>query len=273
MIEMHFWEQLAAIAEYKTLSAASEHLHLTQPALSRSMKKLEELLDVSLFERGKNKISLNDTGIMAAEQAIRLLEYEADLTEKIRAYDRSHHTIKIGSCAPVPLREIVPHFLERYPQQTISSEIKDEASLIRQFKKDEFQVIILPHPIEDDTLHCQEYITEHMYFCVTKLNPLASQKQVSLKDIDGQTILLYSEIGFWYELCKSKLTHSKLLPQSKFDVFQELANASEFPFFISNWHLEHSTPPPNRICLPISDAETTVTYYCICQKKYSSYLK
>ena len=273
MIEIHFWEQLAAIAKYKTLSAASEQLHLTQPALSRSMKKLEELLGVSLFERGKNKIALNDTGIMAAEQAIRLLEFESDLTEKIRAYDRSHHTIKIGSCAPVPLREIVPHFMERYPHLTISSEIKDEDSLIRQLQQGDFQVIILSHPLEDSTLHCQEYLTEHMYFCVTKLNPLASHKEITLKDIDGQTILLYSEIGFWFELCKSKLTHSKLLLQNEFDVFKELANASEFPFFISNWHLAHASAPSHRICLPITDPETIVTYYCICKKADLRYLK
>ena len=49
MIELHFWEQLVAIADCGTISAASEKLHLTQPALSRSMKRLEELLGVPII--------------------------------------------------------------------------------------------------------------------------------------------------------------------------------------------------------------------------------
>lgn len=271
MIEMHFWEQLAAIAECQTLSAASEKLHLTQPALSRSMKRLEELLDVSLFERGKNKIALNDTGKMAAEQAVRLMEYEEDLIEKIRVYDRNHRAITIGSCAPVPLREMVPHLMERYPDQKISSEIKDEASLLQQLHDGTFRIIVLTHPIEGGEFYCRKLMEEHMFFSVTKLNPLASRETVSFQDIDGQTILLYAGIGFWYELCQTALPHSRLLLQSDFDVFQELADASEFPFFVSDWHLKRSSVP--RICLPISDPEASVTYYCICRNADRGYLK
>lgn len=99
MIELHFWEQLVAIAECGTLSAASEKLHLTQPALSRSMKRLEELLDVMLFERGKNKITLNDTGKMTAANAVRLLEHETDLVEKTPMIKRIAHS----ESAPVRL--------------------------------------------------------------------------------------------------------------------------------------------------------------------------
>ena len=268
MIELHFWEQLVAIAECGTLSAASERLHLTQPALSPSMKRMEELLDVTLFERGKNKITLSDTGKMAAANAVRLLEHEADLVDKIRTYDQAHRTLRIGSCAPVPLREIVPRLMTRYPGQTISSEIQTEDVLLRKYEEGILQMIILPHPFEHPTTPCQILMSEKMYFCVTKLNPLAEQKEVSLQDIDGQTILLYSEIGFWYEVFRIKLPHSRLLLQQEFDVFQELADASEFPFFISDWHLEHSELPPQRICIPITDAEAFVTYYYASRKKY-----
>lgn len=268
MIELHFWEQLTAIAECGTLSAASEKLHLTQPALSRSMKRLEELLDVTLFERGKNKIALNDTGKMAATHALRLLEHEMDLVGKIRAYDQAHRTIGIGSCAPVPLREIVPRLMTRFPNLTISSEIQKEEVLLRKFNEGLLQMIVLNRPLEDRTICFRELMSEKMYFCVTKLNPLAGHKEITLKDIDGQTILLYSEIGFWYEVFKAKLPHSRLLLQNEFDVFQELADASEFPFFVSDWHMKNSTLPKQRICLPITDAEASATYYYASKEKY-----
>lgn len=56
MIEIYLLEQLKAFHDCGTLSAASEQLHLSQPALSRSMKKMEEILGVTLFERQKIKL-------------------------------------------------------------------------------------------------------------------------------------------------------------------------------------------------------------------------
>lgn len=46
MIEMYLLEQLVAVAKHKTLLAAADALHITQPALTRSMKKLENYLDL-----------------------------------------------------------------------------------------------------------------------------------------------------------------------------------------------------------------------------------
>ena len=59
MIELYQLRQFMAFADSGTLSEAAHILHLSQPALSRNMKKLEEDLGVSLFERTKNKLTLN----------------------------------------------------------------------------------------------------------------------------------------------------------------------------------------------------------------------
>ena len=69
MIETYLLEQFAAFARCGTLLKASEELHITQPTLSRSMKKLEEELGVSIFHRENSKLSLNETGKVAAEYA------------------------------------------------------------------------------------------------------------------------------------------------------------------------------------------------------------
>ena len=58
MIELYELRQFAAFADCGTLSEAAEILHLSQPALSRSMKKIEEEIGVSLFIRRKNRLEL-----------------------------------------------------------------------------------------------------------------------------------------------------------------------------------------------------------------------
>lgn len=53
MIEMYLLEQLVAVEKFGRLSEAAKNLYISQPALSRSMQKLERLLDVELFSRSK----------------------------------------------------------------------------------------------------------------------------------------------------------------------------------------------------------------------------
>ena len=61
MIDINLWQGLAFFEKYGTLSKAAEKLFISQPALSRSMNKLEEEVGVVLFNRSKNKITLLNT--------------------------------------------------------------------------------------------------------------------------------------------------------------------------------------------------------------------
>lgn len=116
MIEIYLLEQLEAFARCGTLSQAAEELHISQPALSRSMKKLEEEMGVPLFDRAKSKISLNETGQVAAGYARRVLEADREMIERTVAFERSRRTIAVGSCASLPVNELMPAFQECFWQ-------------------------------------------------------------------------------------------------------------------------------------------------------------
>lgn len=100
MMELYLLEQLIAFSRQGTLSGAAEELHISQPALSQSMKKLEESLGVSLFERSKNKIALNENGIMAVQLGEKLLEQSREMEERLRLFDRSRRTPLCGGLRP-----------------------------------------------------------------------------------------------------------------------------------------------------------------------------
>ena len=101
MIELYELRQFLAFAKAGTLSEASETLHLSQPALSRNMKKLEEDLGIALFLRQKNRLELNENGMYVLELTKKLLEDANLLAAKARDYDRRNRTITLG-CAPPP---------------------------------------------------------------------------------------------------------------------------------------------------------------------------
>ncbi|MBO5496209.1 MAG: LysR family transcriptional regulator, partial [Oscillospiraceae bacterium] len=65
MIELEQLQQLIAVSEAGTISAAADSLHLSQPALTRSLQRLEAELGVSLFHRKRNRVALNDVGELA----------------------------------------------------------------------------------------------------------------------------------------------------------------------------------------------------------------
>src|SRR5699024_8977184 len=89
VFEIYQLEQLLAFAEYGTLSGAAERLHLSQPALSRSMQRLETELQVPLFDRQKNKIEFNENGRMAADCARQVMDKCQDMISRLQAFDRS----------------------------------------------------------------------------------------------------------------------------------------------------------------------------------------
>ena len=73
MIDLQQLKQLVTISNCGTVSKAAEVLFISQPALSRSMQRMEEDLGVVLFDRHKNKIVLNDNGRLAVDFAQKLL--------------------------------------------------------------------------------------------------------------------------------------------------------------------------------------------------------
>ena len=262
VFELYQLEQLLAFAECGTLSGAAERLHLSQPALSRSMQRLEAELQVSLFDRQKNKIEFNENGRMAAEYARQVMEKCQDMILRVQAFDRSQRTILIGSCAPAPIWEIVPILTNLYAERTISSELRENDVLLQGLRDDVYQLIILPFSIEENGISCVKYGEEHLYFSLPPAHPLSGSAGLFMKDLNGETMLLRNHLGFWRELTDRKMPDTRFLEQE--DVaFEELVKSSALPSFATDVVLRRAGNPTNRVNIPILDKEANVTYYCL----------
>ena len=262
MFELYQLEQLLAVADCGTLSKASERLHISQPALSRSMQRLESELQVTLFVRQKNKIQLNESGQMAVDYARKIMEQSQDMISRIQAFDRSQRTILVGSCAPAPLWEIPPVLSDLYPDRTISSEMRENAVLLQGLRDDVYQLIILPYPVEEPGISCVKYGEEHLYFSLPPAHPLSGSKGLYMRDLNGETMLLRNRLGFWRDVTDQKMPDTRFLEQE--DVaFEELVKSSALPSFATDVVLRREGNPVNRVNIPILDKEANVTYYCL----------
>ena len=83
MVELEQLKQLISFKKYGTLSKAAEELYISQPALSRSIQKLEKTLGVELFDRKKNKMELNQNGKTVIQYAEKILNLVDQMEEKV----------------------------------------------------------------------------------------------------------------------------------------------------------------------------------------------
>ncbi len=264
MFELYQLEQLLAVAACGTLSNAAEQLHISQPALSRSMQRLEAELQVSLFTRQKNKIELNENGRMAVDYARKIMEQSQDMISRIQAFDRSQRTILFGACAPAPLWEIPALLSDLYPDMTISSEIRENDVLLQGLREDVYQLIVLPFPVDEPGMICAKYGEEHLFFSLPPAHPLSGSKALYMKDLNGETMLLRNRLGFWRELTVRKMPDTRFLEQE--DVaFDELVKFSALPSFATDLWLNREGNHVNRVNIPILDEEANVSYYCLCK--------
>ena len=275
MIETYLLEHFTAFARCGTLMKASEELHITQPTLSRSMKKLEAELGVSLFHRENSKLTLNETGRIAAQYAEKALAANQDLIDHVLAFDRSLRTVSIGSCSPFPINELMPAFQDYLPGKTILTELSDnDEKLIHGLKNHQYHLVILHSLPEDPTLFCQRYSEEQIYITVAQDHPLVAQESVTFEQLKGIRLLVSANIGFWMDRCLQHLSASDLLVQNSMDALEELIDASSLPFFNSDRMIESGYDLPERKSIPIRDDDAHATYWVVClkseQKKYQS---
>ena len=263
MIEIHLLEQLVAFAQCGTLSAAAEKLHTSQPALTRSMKKLETVLNVTLFSRSKNRLVLNECGNLAVTWANRVLEENREFERRVKAYDRSFHTISIGFCAPIPQAVLTPILNNFFAGLTISADMTEDSSFLEKLERRIYQLAVVHEQPKEEQFYWKKCGHEDLYISLMPENPLALCPQIHLADLDGMSILLLSRIGFWANTHRAKTPNAKYLLQVDKDSFWELATNSSYPVFESGYHIRHGQTLPGRINVPLVDSECHTDYYLV----------
>jgi DNA-binding transcriptional LysR family regulator len=231
MIETYLLEALIAYEKYGTLILASENLHISQPALSRAMQKLEVELGVPLFNRQKNKLSLNENGKLAVEYAKKILNLQQEMMDSVKNLDASTRTLSIGSIAPGPIIEL-EDYLDKKGIQSDFELVTNEAKLIEGYTKHKYQLIVLSHPL--DEYPSKKLITEQLYALVMPAHPASDYKEISFQDMNGQSFLMLSDVGYWADVVKRNMPDSRFIVQNTLQDLHELITSSALPAFASN---------------------------------------
>lgn len=266
MIENYLLEELVTFAKYGTVAKTAEVLGLTQPAVTHSMKKLEEDLGVTLFIRKPNKLYLSETGKYTAREAKKLIDDNLDFTKRVKQFEKDQTTLIVGVNAPGP--GIVLRSLHDQNIQIVSDLV--ESNFENLLADHQVTCLLLNFPIEDRDITSTYLGTESMSVNLPAECNLNQYKELSFKMLKGKTILSPSPIGFWTKIYQDEIPDSKIIFQNESSEYSEILQYSVLPFFTTNltsldsqWGLNL---PNNRSVRPLKDEVAH-------QKFYACYLK
>lgn len=131
-----------------------------------------------------------------------------------------------------------------------------EAAIINR----ECDLAILLRPLQLPGIRSFPIMVEDLYLNAPASHPLAAASSVSFSQLNGETFLVYSQIGFWMDVARRNLPDSQLITQSDRIVFQQLLAASEVCGFVTDAP-ENAGTDPRRVRVPITDAEAHATFF------------
>jgi DNA-binding transcriptional LysR family regulator len=260
MIDFHQLRQLVTIAEQGSLSAAAKKLHISQPALSRSMQRLETDLGLSLFERRRNRLIFRELGLLAVDRARSLLQDANRYVEDLHAHALQLSTVLIGSNSPGPLWRLSTEAHERFPHVILLEELAEAGQLLTDLRSGRLRLVLIHYPVREAGLLCREYMVEHLQLELPPGHPLCSRESLTLEDLLGMPVLGYRNVGIWRTRFAG-LEGLHIIEQAELDVLEDLALSSGLPVLTSS-----SSPPPTsriggRVTLPILGETTTLPFY------------
>ena len=270
MIELEQLQQLIAVSEYGTLSSAADAMHLSQPALTRSLQRLEAELGVSLFDRKRNRVVLNGIGELAVTRARGVLDSVNEMAAELRIHEVQLSTITISSCGPAPMWDLAAELGEHYPEKTIATELGDNDALIEGLEQGRYRLILTELPVEKAGILCRKYNEERLCVALPPEHPLSGRSSIRLAELGEESILSYKDFGVWQRLV-DKNPRLHYLVQSDRSTLAELVRASSIPCFSSNLTVFRFRDTLNRIRVPLSDEEAAVTFY-LCARESDSEL-
>jgi len=185
---------IVAVARERHFGRAAEACFVSQPTLSVAIKKLEEELDVKLFERGSNEVSVTPLGEEIVRQAQTVIEQAAGIKEIARrGKDPVSGPLRLGviyTVGPYLLPDLVRQAIERMPRMPLMLQENFTAKMLDMLRTGELDAAILAEPFPDAGLATAPLYDEPFMVAVPKKHPLARRKRIPADELKKETMLL-----------------------------------------------------------------------------------
>lgn len=185
---------IVAVARERHFGRAAEACFVSQPTLSVAIRKLEDELGVTLFERGGTEVGVTPIGQRIVAQAQKVLEESASIKEIARqGHDPLAGALRVGvihTVGPYLLPRLVPAQIERTPQMPLVLQENFTVRLLELLRQGEIDCAIMALPLPEAGLVMQPLYDEQFVVAVPHDHELANVKAIDAQDLKKQNMLL-----------------------------------------------------------------------------------
>lgn len=179
---------------YKTqnMTLAAEQLHLTQPAVTRVIKEIENYYGVCLFERLNRRLYVTESGRRLYAQALHLIDTFESMEKEMRNLD-TFGLLRIGSTIALGiylLPELIFIFQKQIPQIQVQVTVSNRRTLQKMLLNNQLDIALIEGGVDDSHLHGEAFGGDRLVLITPPYHPLLKKKDVTLLDLLAYPLLL-----------------------------------------------------------------------------------
>ena len=196
-MELKDFHAFIEVANHLSFTKAAEHSYISQPSLSKSVKKIEEELNIILFNRSTRSLRLTDAGNIVYEQGQKILHLLDELPVLLEDLAEGvSGEIKIGMpplIGTLFFPQIAKNLSENYPD--IKIELHELGAKVVEELVDKGQIDagIIVLPTDTDIFYIQPFISDKFFLFVHKDHPFAKRQAIDLSELKDEQLILFSK--------------------------------------------------------------------------------
>jgi LysR family hydrogen peroxide-inducible transcriptional activator len=204
-----------AIAEHKNFTKAAEKCFVTQPTLSTQIQKLEDELDVVIFDRSKKPIELTDVGrkiVFQARNIVNEADRIQDIVDQQKGFIGGEFRLGIlPTIMPTLLPMFLKNFIKKYPKVKLKIEELTTEEILTRINDGHLDAAIVATPLESDNIKERVLYYEPFVAYIPDNHRLRDKKTIEVSDLDIDDMLLLEDGHCFRDgvinLCKSFKDH------------------------------------------------------------------
>lgn len=181
-----------AVYQAGNITHAAEQLHMTQPAVSRSIQELEHYYGVRLFERINRRLSVTESGKRLYEQALHIVDSFDTLEKGLQNWDE-FGVLRIGATITLGT-ELMPHliaqFQRQHPHLRVQVKISNGASLVQELLHNKLDIALVEGGLSEESLVMEPFARDKLIMIAAPDDPLLEKPDLQLRDLENCRFLL-----------------------------------------------------------------------------------
>ncbi len=219
-------EALNHLVEEGSFSRAAKKMFLTQPALTKQIKNLEDSLGIKVANRSTKGVSLTPGGKIYLEYARKILKLRNEARDRILALaERNSGILHIGA-STIPAAHILPGILSRfkkdYPRIQIKMQTSDSEKILDSILDSRLELGFVGKDTPNKKIHSEPFWKDRLALVVPENHPFRGKKSVTMKMLRREPFIIREKGSATREILESFLRHRESTSLAHFDVVGEL---------------------------------------------------